>query len=61
MSISLAKNQTIDLKKSDGGTLTKVRMGLGWDERAAAPPRKGSSAASPPQPHPVKASTWTPR
>ena len=40
MSISLAKNQTIDLKKSDGGTLTKVRMGLGWDERAAAPTKK---------------------
>lgn len=31
MSISLAKNQTISLTKESGGTLTKVRMGTGWD------------------------------
>lgn len=31
MSVSLSKGQTVSLKKSDGGTLTHVRMGLGWD------------------------------
>lgn len=31
MSISLAKGQTVSLKKNDGGSLTHVRMGLGWD------------------------------
>lgn len=31
MSVSLAKGQTVSLKKNDGGTLTHVRMGLGWD------------------------------
>ena len=30
MSVSLSKGQTVSLVKS-GGTLTKVRMGLGWD------------------------------
>jgi tellurium resistance protein TerZ len=31
MSINLSKGQKISLTKSGGGTLTKVRMGLGWD------------------------------
>ena len=29
--VSLAKGQSVSLKKRDGGTLTTVRMGLGWD------------------------------
>ena len=31
MSVNLTKGQTVSLTKSDGGTLTQVRMGLGWD------------------------------
>jgi tellurium resistance protein TerZ len=31
MSVSLAKGQSVSLRKNDGGTLTHVRMGLGWD------------------------------
>jgi len=31
MSISLTKGQRISLEKRDGGTLTQVLMGLGWD------------------------------
>ena len=31
MNINLSKGQTIDLRKQDGGSLTRVRMGLGWD------------------------------
>jgi len=31
MSISLDKGQTVNLAKQDGGALTRVRMGLGWD------------------------------
>jgi tellurium resistance protein TerZ len=30
MSVNLTKGQQISLSKSDGGTLTVVRMGLGW-------------------------------
>ncbi|RSO09554.1 Tellurium resistance protein terZ [Streptomyces sp. WAC 06725] len=37
MSVNLSKGQGISLTKSDGGTLTAVRMGLGW--RSA--PRRG--------------------
>lgn len=37
MTVNLSKGQAVSLQKSDGGTLRKVRMGLGW--RAA--PRKG--------------------
>ncbi|WP_028048654.1 TerD family protein [Cellulomonas sp. URHD0024] len=33
MSVSLSKGQTVSLTKSTGGTLTQVRMGLGWDAR----------------------------
>ncbi|HWU22256.1 MAG TPA: TerD family protein [Nocardioides sp.] len=29
--VSLVKGQTVSLRKGDGGTLTHVRMGLGWD------------------------------
>lgn len=31
MGISLQKGQTVSLAKRGGGTLTRVRMGLGWD------------------------------
>lgn len=31
MSISLTKGQKVSLAKRDGGTLSRVRMGLGWD------------------------------
>ena len=31
MSVSLSKGQKVSLTKRDGGTLTRVRMGLGWD------------------------------
>jgi tellurium resistance protein TerZ len=31
MAISLVKNQTLSLQKSDGGDLTQVSLGLGWD------------------------------
>lgn len=31
MSVNLSKGQTVSLTKGGGGTLTKVRMGLGWD------------------------------
>ncbi|MFJ6569017.1 TerD family protein [Streptomyces sp. NPDC091292] len=37
MSVNLSKGQQISLSKSDGGALTVVRMGLGWQ----AAPRKG--------------------
>ena len=30
MSVNLSKGQAISLEKNDGGTLTAVRMGLGW-------------------------------
>ncbi len=31
MSVNLSKGQKVSLTKSTGGTLTRVRMGLGWD------------------------------
>jgi tellurium resistance protein TerZ len=31
MSVNLSKGQKVSLSKRDGGTLTRVRMGLGWD------------------------------
>ncbi|MCU1406034.1 MAG: TerD family protein [Glaciihabitans sp.] len=34
MAISLVKNQTLSLQKSDGGALTEVSLGLGWDAAA---------------------------
>lgn len=37
MTVNMTKGQAISLQKSDGGTLTAVRMGLGWQ----AAPRRG--------------------
>jgi tellurium resistance protein TerZ len=37
VTVNLTKGQRISLTKSDGGTLTAVRMGLGWQ----AAPRRG--------------------
>ncbi|GAA3068835.1 tellurium resistance protein TerZ [Streptomyces olivoverticillatus] len=37
MTVNLSKGQGISLQKADGGTLTAVRMGLGWK----AAPRRG--------------------
>lgn len=34
--VSLVKGQTVSLTKADGGTLTRVTMGLGWDVRKAS-------------------------
>lgn len=31
MTVSLSKGQRVSLEKRGGGTLTRVRMGLGWD------------------------------
>jgi tellurium resistance protein TerZ len=31
LSVNLSKGQKVSLTKSGGGTLTRVRMGLGWD------------------------------
>lgn len=39
MGLSLQKGQALSLKKNDGGALTRVRMGLGWD--SAAPAKRG--------------------
>ncbi|KIQ65876.1 Tellurium resistance protein terZ [Kitasatospora griseola] len=38
MSVSLAKGQSVSLAKSSGGTLSVVRMGLGWK---SAPGKRG--------------------
>lgn len=32
MSVNLQKGQKVELRKSDGGTLRRVMVGLGWDE-----------------------------
>ncbi len=39
MGLSLQKGQTLSLTKNDGGALTRVRLGLGWD--SAAPVKRG--------------------
>ena len=39
MGLSLQKGQSLSLTKSDGGSLSRVRMGLGWD--SAAPTKRG--------------------
>lgn len=39
MGLSLSKGQSLSLTKADGGSLSKVRMGLGWD--SAAPAKRG--------------------
>jgi tellurium resistance protein TerZ len=41
MSISLAKGQKISLSKEGGSSLTKVKLGLGWDPVQAAAPAAG--------------------
>jgi len=38
MSVNLVKGQKVELKKSNGGALRRVVVGLGWDEQ---PPKKG--------------------
>jgi tellurium resistance protein TerZ len=43
VSVNLSKGQAISLEKKDGGTLTAVRMGLGWQ---AASPRASRSMSS---------------
>ncbi|MEV6009226.1 TerD family protein [Streptomyces sp. NPDC051976] len=37
MTVNMSKGQKISLSKADGGTLTAIRMGLGWQ----AAPRRG--------------------
>ncbi|ROS62614.1 tellurium resistance protein TerZ [Frigoribacterium sp. PhB160] len=39
MGLSLQKGQSLSLKKADGGQLSKVRLGLGWD--SATPAKRG--------------------
>ena len=39
MGLSLEKGQSLSLTKNDGGALTRIRLGLGWD--SAAPVKKG--------------------
>lgn len=36
MSVNLTKGAKVDLTKEAGGTLTKIRIGLGWDVRRTA-------------------------
>ncbi|CAN5405944.1 TerD family protein [soil metagenome] len=35
MGLNLSKGQSLSLGKADGGSLTKLRMGLGWDSVAS--------------------------
>lgn len=39
MGLSLEKGQTLSLTKQDGGSLTRIRLGLGWD--GVAPAKRG--------------------
>ena len=39
MGLSLEKGQSLSLTKQDGGALTNIRLGLGWD--SAAPVKRG--------------------
>jgi tellurium resistance protein TerZ len=39
MGLSLEKGQSLSLTKQDGGALTKIRLGLGWD--GVTPTKKG--------------------
>ncbi|WP_338412363.1 TerD family protein [Psychrobacter raelei] len=42
MAVNLQKGQKISLSKEAGGTLTQIKMGLGWDVAgSAAPAKKG--------------------
>jgi tellurium resistance protein TerZ len=45
MSVSLSKGQKVSLTKNGGGTLTRVRMGLGWDAKM----KKGFFGGNKPQ------------
>ena len=40
MSVNLSKGQKISLEKEAGGTLSQIKMGLGWDV-GAAPQKSG--------------------
>ena len=44
MSVNLVKGQKVELRKENGGSLTKVMVGLGWDE--AQPERKSGFLSS---------------
>ncbi|MBR0485633.1 MAG: TerD family protein [Oscillospiraceae bacterium] len=44
MSVNLVKGQKVNLQKTDGGTLKKVIVGLGWDE--AQPQKSGGLLGS---------------
>ena len=41
MAVSLQKGQKISLNKEAGGTLTKVKLGLGWDVAGASNNKQG--------------------
>ncbi|WP_227430975.1 TerD family protein [Psychrobacter sp. I-STPA6b] len=41
MAVNLQKGQKISLNKEAGGTLTKIKMGLGWDVAQSASSKKG--------------------
>ncbi len=45
MSVNLQKGQKVELRKSDGGTLRKVVVGLGWDEAQPQQQKKGFLAS----------------
>jgi stress response protein SCP2 len=44
VSVNLIKGQKVELRKDNGGSLTKVMVGLGWDE--AKPEKKGGFLSS---------------
>jgi len=46
MGLSLSKGQSLSLTKADGGNLSKIRLGLGWD--SAAPAKRGLFGRSKP-------------
>ena len=41
MAVNLQKGQKISLEKEAGGTLTQIKMGLGWDVGGGAPKKSG--------------------
>jgi len=49
MSVNLVKGQKVELRKSDGGTLHRVVVGLGWDEA----PKKGFFGFATREPDPI--------
>jgi len=46
MAVSLQKGQKISLSKEAGGTLTQIKMGLGWDVAQSSTPKKGGFLGS---------------